>query len=184
MLDKTQLRQQMNQQRDAMSPGERSRRSDQCFDRMINLPVVCDATLIFCFISHRSEIDTHRLIQHWLAEGKQIAVPLIIGRGIMHAHYLRSFNDLAPGVLGILAPTHPDPIETAADITCCPGLAFTERGDRLGFGGGYYDRYLAAHRSTTAIGLCFDMQVLDVIPANETDLPMHNIVTDQRVITR
>ena len=67
-------------------------------------------------------------------------------------------------------------------VTVLPLLAVDEKGNRLGYGGGYYDKYLALHPATLKIGYCFDFQILKEIPTTETDVKVDVIVTDQRII--
>lgn len=92
-----------------------------------------------------------------------------------------SLEDLAPGYKGIPEPAAPAPTAPEADVIVVPGVAFTAGGTRLGYGGGFYDRYLA-EATGTRIGLCYDFQIVEDLPAGPHDIPMDRIVTEARVI--
>jgi len=184
MLTKAEIRRQMRARRDAMSAGEVAQRSERIITRLLALPELIDAQTIFTYVSIGNEVRTRGLIEHLLAAGKTIAVPLIISRTEMKPVIITSLDDLRPGVLNI--PEPPDPSlgpEPQApgpvpDLIILPGVAFTATGQRLGMGGGHYDRYLAAHSDTPAIALCFQSQIVDELPAEAHDQRIRVVVNE------
>ena len=146
------------------------------------LSVINGESPILIYVSKANEVDTRELIRALLRRGKTILVPLIVGPGIMEAHRIETFEDLAPGEFGILAPARPAPFEGTPDISICPGLAFSRRGDRLGRGAAYYDRFLAAHPRACAVALSYELQLVDEIPIGPGDMHVRLIVTEDRTI--
>ena len=113
-----------------------------------------------------------------------VYVPKVLGKGIMEFYRIKSFDDLIEGFKGIIEPDESkcekyNWIEES--IIICPGVVFDKKGNRIGFGGGYYDRYLEKNK-LFAIGLAHDIQVIDEIKEiKETDIPMNVLVTPKEV---
>jgi len=101
----------------------------------------------------------------------------------MEACRIERLEDLQPGEHGILAPAEGRPCDGKPDVALCPGLGFSPGGDRLGRGAAYYDRFLQRHPETFAVGLAFEVQIVDEIPAEPTDRRMDLIVTERRSIS-
>ena len=168
--------------RDALAADEAARLSARIRDRLLAGPEAARAGSVFIYVSQGNEVDTRALIGEFLRQGKTVTVPLITGEGTMEAHRITCAGDLSPGKFGIHAPRSPRPFAGDPDLAVCPGVAFTARGDRLGRGKGYYDRFLAGHPGSFAVGLCYDFQVVDEIPSSPEDRPVALIVTESRAI--
>lgn len=114
------------------------------FDGVTGLLEYKEARTILAFYSVNREPDTLEIIKHALSEGKTVALPVCEKAGIMHAHVIRSLDDVRPAMLGIPAPDKSAPLlkPEELDFILVPALAFDRGGYRLGYGGGYYDRYL------------------------------------------
>ena len=181
-LSKTQLRRQLRALLAPVTPAQRAAWSGAIGARLLSLPQVQTARSIFCYISAADEIDTRELLTHLLAQGKTVAVPLIVGPRQMQAHIITSLADCTPGAFGLLAPTATRPLPGDPEIAITPGLAFTPSGARLGKAGGYYDAFLAAHPATLALALALDVQVIPDIPMTPTDHYIQMVVTPTRTI--
>lgn len=179
---KADLRAKMARARDSLSPEEAAALSEEAVRRLLDLPEVRAARSVFTYVASGREVDTRPLIRALLGAGKAVSVPLVVGRGRMEARRIRSLEELEPGRFGILAPPAGSPLEPSPEVTVCPGLAFTERGDRLGRGGAYYDAFLAEHPGTFACGLSYDFQVVDEIPREASDRRVAAVVTERRTI--
>lgn len=138
------------------------------------------AKTIFCFVSHGKEPDTYPLLEKALAEDKILCVPLCKAQGEMDAKVIHSLNELQPGSYGI-----PEPGENAEtllpsqiDLAVIPCLAASRDGKRLGKGGGYYDRFLAAYTGK-AVLLCPEKLILDTIPTEPHDIWLPKIFTEK-----
>lgn len=186
---KPQLRRDMKARRAAMSANEVARCSDMIRQRVLDLDQLRDAHSVFTYVSINHEPDTRNLIRDLLALGKRVSVPRIDSDGLMQAHGITSLDDLqssapgSPGQFGIPSPPLIAPVESNPDIILVPGLAFTQAGDRLGMGGGYYDRYLTQHPDSLTIGLSYDWQVIDHLPNEPHDQPVQKLVAEARVIS-
>lgn len=183
---KKQIRREIRQKRDALPLSERLSKSAAIITRLLTIPDISMAKIFFIYLSFSSEVITHDAIRRFQSEGKVIAVPIIdMRRKSMHPVLLKSFDELEPGPMGILQPKSDDlnPIPPGAiDIIVAPGIAFSEEGLRLGYGGGFYDRFLMQHRKTV-YALAFELQINLRIPFDpEHDVRVDYIVTEQRLI--
>ena len=181
------IRQVILQLRDALDPQERASHSILIKENLSNLPQFLAARTVMFYVSFRSEVETHDMIRETLASGKTVVVPVTDMKNKRLAlSRLEDFDrDLAPGIWGILEPPQ-DKIRPIAyhdiDLVIAPGAAFAANGNRIGYGGGFYDRLLR-ESGKKACALAFEMQILSDIPNNpEQDVPVDYILTENRVI--
>jgi len=173
--------------RDALSEQQRKLKSNLILEQLYGMRAFQNEASYFVYVSFSSEVETHSLIRKLLAEGKSVSVPCIDRSSKrMTASLLKNMDDdLAPGCFGILepAPGCLNPVESRTlAIVIVPGAAFTTDGYRIGYGGGYYDRFLKSCQAVT-IGIAFDMQVVDQIPHDvRWDVPLDYVVTESRII--
>lgn len=158
--------------------------SDRIREQVLRLPDIAEARTVFVFVSFGSEVDTHGLIDSLLARGQQVAVPRIMDATTIRAVPMDSWDDLAPGKWGILAPLRDDPAPGPFDAAIIPGVAFTESRQRIGHGRGYYDRWLEANPVGSSIALAFELQLVPELPVEPHDRSVDRIVTEDRVISR
>ena len=190
MSRKAELRRTFRALRRAIPQHEREAAADRIRDRVLDLDELKSADRVFVYVSVGSEVQTYTLIEALLAARKTVAVPRITdaGDGQMQAVPIGSLKELVPspgpaGQFGLLEPVGGAPLTTAPDLTFTPGLAFSPvTGVRLGAGGGFYDRYLAAHPDTLAVGLAFDAQLHDTLPAEAHDARLPLILSESRRI--
>jgi|YelNatPaOPRAMG01_1025707.scaffolds.fasta_scaffold02195_17 5-formyltetrahydrofolate cyclo-ligase len=154
--------------------------------RVLALPEVMAATWVAGFVSFGTEVPTHELLRHLLAEGKHVCVPSFdpVGQRYICSELKHFDADLAPGKLDILEPRRAALRPVAAnkvDVWLVPGLAFDEHGNRLGRGMGYFDQLLRDARGVK-IGLAHDCQVVKKVPTDSHDVGMDWIVTETRTI--
>jgi len=142
----------------------------------------CD--LLLSYVSVASEADTRALLSHCFAVGKRVAVPRCAPQGVMHFYEVRSFEALKLSPLGIPEPDPDLPMPAFSEKTLCvvPGLLFDLAGHRIGYGGGYYDRFLAAFPGKT-VGLCLEALLCERLPHEPFDCPVQTIITEQRILT-
>ena len=185
-LTKPALRSRHRARRDAIAPATAEAWSDRIRDHVLALPEVAAASSLFVYASDEGEVQTYTLMEDLLAMGKTVAVPRIVDRAArtMEAVPIRSIKDLTPGAFGILAPPGKSPpLNGPPGLALVPGLAFDPAmGARLGLGGGYYDRYLAEHPKTLAVGLAFEMQLIADLPAEPHDQRVGILVTETRTL--
>jgi len=139
----------------------------------------CD--ILFAYLPLKNEAETFLLIEEALKLGKNVAVPRCLDDGEMEFFLITSPDALRPGSYGILEPDFNEEQKvspTTRSLILVPGLAFDKEGFRLGYGKGYYDRYLAKHPAVT-VGLCFADCVKDTLPRGEYDLAVKHLVTEK-----
>lgn len=139
-----------------------------------------DAESVCCFVGTAREIDTRPFLQDALSHGKRVCVPLCLGRGAMRMRRITSLDELNPGLMGILEPPADSPTVDAAEIgfLAVPCLACDRAGNRLGRGGGYYDRFLSGYRGASVL-LCREALLLDSVPAEGFDLRVPLILSER-----
>ena len=131
----------------------------------------------FVYLSFGSEFSTKGLIRALLARGKRVCVPRIEG-GVMRS--VPYAEPLEAGAYGILQPKGGE--ETACRVALTPLLAVDGEGYRLGYGGGYYDRYFSLHPEVLRVGLAYAGQAVERLPREKTDMPLHAVVTEKGVM--
>lgn len=191
MRDTDIIRKQVLAQRDTLSLEERREKSEVIRHRFLELVNPFDPTTFFLFVNFRSEVETLELIGQLLNSGKTVTVPLVSvsEKSMTAVRLIDPGKDLVSGYYGILEPRK-DLLETrtidhkSIDIVVLPGSVFDERGGRLGYGGGFYDRFLANEVRSEAlrIALAFELQVRGEIPQQPHDKPADFIITERRVI--
>ena len=179
---KTETRKILKSTRASIPEATRMNAANSITEQILRLDEIRDARTIFIYISYASEVHTHALIKALLAAGKTLAVPKIIKSDYMQAETFSSWEALVPGELGILTPTDSTPCNGPFDVAITPGLGFTLSGQRMGFGRGYYDKWFAQNKVRHKIALAFEVQLINEMPVEDTDVPMEKIVTEKRVI--
>jgi 5-formyltetrahydrofolate cyclo-ligase len=173
----------------AMTADERHEASAAACERLMGLEAVERASVIMLYMPLASEVDLTPAAVRCFRGAKTVCVPKVDwSRRDMAAAEVSSFDDHVMDVdeHGLRSPRESRPvIPGLIDVVVVPGLAFDARCNRLGRGGGYYDRFLRRRRrGALAIGLAFDLQVIDAVPADDRDVRVNLLVTDRRVITR
>jgi 5-formyltetrahydrofolate cyclo-ligase len=173
-LDKEDLRQRMRARRRGIDPRARARRAALLAEAVRANPAYAGAACVMAFVGVRDEPDTTPMLTAVLADGKRLALPRT-GRGEMHAVEVTASTALEPSQFGIPEPPAGLPVLEPAvvGVVIVPGLAFDRDGYRVGYGGGFYDRYLALLPvGTPTIGVCFAEQMVDRVPREPFDLPV------------
>lgn len=153
--------------------------SKKIYDLVISTEEYKKANTIFCFVGMENEVDTKSIIQKAFDDGKRVAIPLMISKGIMVAKEIKSLENLVKNNYGIFEPTvdattiEPDQI----DLCILPCLSCSRSGVRLGYGGGYYDRYLQ-NQSFIKMCICFEKLTSESIPQDKYDEKVDFLVTE------
>ena len=150
------------------------------------LPEYQEAETLFVYVDCKHETETSDLIRQAWADGKKTAVPKVIGEAMKFFYITSLEDDLEEGYFGIREPYEKNPADEAADregsLMLMPGVAFDEARHRIGYGGGFYDRYLEAHPGLRTAALAFEFQVKAEVPFEKFDILPGRIVTEKRVI--
>jgi 5-formyltetrahydrofolate cyclo-ligase len=134
------------------------------------------------YLSYGSEIDTVGILNTLVKAGKKVAAPRVEGREMIF-YEICGLEDTAAGYKGIPEPSrHCREIHDLRALMLIPGLAFTKEGDRIGYGGGFYDRFLEKEPEHNAVALAYPFQLLETIPVENTDRRIQGIVLPNRII--
>lgn len=183
METKKEIRTEVKKRRAQANPEFLHEASLRILERFVELPAYRKTELLLAYVDAKREVETRLLMEQAWKDGKKVAAPRVDGDGIMHYYYLNSLNDLEPGSFGIMEPKKDCPLcESETGLLLMPGVAFDEQCHRVGYGGGYYDRYLEKHPGLVHIALAFEFQVFPRVPFEEHDILPDMIVTDLRIL--
>lgn len=186
-----QLRLRILAERKKLSLADRQGMERRIIETLVTLPIFKAYQIVLIYCNYQSEVATLPLLHWCLAEGKTVCVPLAVPEcsEVLTVTITDPLLDLAPGYKGIPEPV-PNMRESRVLSPEClhavivPGAVFDRAGNRLGYGGGYYDRFLAqAAPQAIRIGLAYSGQLVDQIPALSHDVPMDVLVTEKEVLT-
>ncbi len=181
---KRQLRTEIKRRRAALSPEERKILSLAICRKLLESELFRGARTIFFFASFGTEVETFPALGEALLRGRRVALPrTLLGERRLVFHQVFTLGELVPGPYGILEPPRKNPVipPEEADLILVPGLAFDRQGYRLGYGGGFYDRFLAG-LSAPRVALAFSFQILPEIPHEPHDLRVDLIFTEEDLI--
>ena len=186
MQDKAEIRKELLRRRDRIPLKVRKAKNRIIRESLLSLEEFRNAGIIFLFASFRTEVDTTELIKILLSMGKHVVLPKVnTYRHDLLLFEVRDFADLTPGYMGI-----PEPSTGArqmsindVDIVIIPGAGYDAAGNRIGYGGGYYDRLLSGmEKNVPIVAPAYEEQIIDSIPSEPHDIKVQMIVTDRRVI--
>ncbi len=172
--------------RRAMIPAEERKGMDtKIAENVRRLYQYKSATTVLIYVSTAIEIDTIHIIENAWADGKKVAVPRCIpGTRDMEFHYINSIDELSPGSFSVLEPDAASPIVT--DFKGClmvlPAITVDNDGYRLGYGKGYYDRYMSRYNGFSVV-LCYSSELVGRLYRGRFDKPSSAIITEKRIKT-
>lgn len=175
-MDKTLLRQTIRQRKRAMTEEEIARRSAALAALFAQSDAYRQAKTIYGYLPYNQEVRTVPMLQQALRDGKRVAVPKVYGDE-MKFIYLDDLTQVEKGYAGIPEPVADGPVaqdETA--LVLMPGLAFDPQGHRLGYGGGFYDKFLAAEPNHPTLALCYEFQMLPSLETEAHDIPVDTVL--------
>jgi len=185
MLTKAELRRHLLARRAMLTPAEIAQYSTVIAAHVCALPSFGVSHTVMVYMALPQEVQTMPIITQARQAQKRVTVPVIRGQGLVAVALSEPPTQLRRGRFGILEPCGPQRVIHPQEIGCIavPGIAFDTRGGRLGFGKGYYDRFLRQLPATTyRCGLAFGIQVVPCVPQAPHDICMHGIVTEQGCI--
>ena len=165
------------------SVSDKDAKSDAMYDYLIDSSFYNCADTVLLYWSTSSEVMTHKMINKALNDGKRLALPKCIDKnGNMLFYYIKSTEDLIDGMYGIKEPATDELADrfSETDICIVPGLSFDKDGYRLGYGKGYYDRFLQNFPGV-AVGLCYEECRADSLPIDRYDKKVNYIITDKTI---
>ena len=178
--EKQRLRRVIRAEEQQLSAKYKAASSAAICRHIMAMPEYRDAETVFCFVGRAHEIDTSSLLQGILADGKRLCVPLCVAKGIMELRQITELEQLFPGSYGIQEPPADAPAVSVdeVDLSIIPCMTCDHGGRRLGFGGGYYDRFLSVYRSA-AVMVCRERLIREELPVEPHDMPIPWVVTER-----
>ena len=181
--EKQQLRRCYREARRTLSSEEKRFIDCKISDNLLKSDLYRDAACIFCYVSTSDEIGTAAILEQALTDGKPLCVPLCGKDGSMTARKITALSELRTGHYGILEPsdTAPEIAPENIDLILAPALSCDRKGYRLGYGGGYYDRFLSRTNAVCA-ALCASQRMSATLPREVFDRRCHYIITEREVL--
>ena len=176
-MNKDMIRNQMISVRKNISNKEKI--STKIVDKIINLDIFQNSKVIALYKSMDNEVDTKLLIN--MFKDKEILLPRVADNEMEFVR-INSNTQYKKSKIGVMEPSG-NKYMGNIDLFIVPGICFDKNGNRLGFGKGYYDRYLK-NKNIFKIGICFDRQVIESLPINDLDIPMDMVITEKRIIKK
>ena len=170
-MDKKALRAVIREKKRAMTPAQIEEKSAALGELLFQSELYRQAKTLYGYLPYNQEVRTIPMLARAIADGKRVAVPKVYGE-TMKFLYITDLSQIAPGYAGIPEPIADGPeADDPSALVLMPGLAFDPQGHRIGYGGGFYDRFLASEPHPT-IALCYDFQLVDSLPTETHDIPV------------
>ncbi|MHB8128528.1 MAG: 5-formyltetrahydrofolate cyclo-ligase [Mobilitalea sp.] len=185
-MTKDQIRTEHKKRRNILTFEEQKIYNRAIRERLFQIPRYRSSDFLFTFVSFQSEVDTIEIIRQAFLDHKKVYVPRVEDHG-MEFYEIHSLEGMTTSNFGVLEPPKKDEYRYIGTkepkLMLLPGLAFDYSGNRIGFGAGYYDQYLTAHKKEHFynIALAYDFQVLESIPAEQFDVKADAILTQTQL---
>ena len=171
-MDKKELRRQIREMKRAMTSEQIDAASARLGELFLNCPQYKEAKTIYGYLPYNQEVRTVPMLEQAMKEGKRVAVPKCYGEE-MRFIYMDDLSKVEKGYANIPEPIADDPVaDDKTALVLMPGMAFTKDGKRMGYGGGFYDKFLASEPSHSTVALCYAFQMVESLPTEEYDIPV------------
>ena len=175
-MDKKALRKQIREKKRAMTPQQIEQASARLGELFASSQAYKNAKTVYGYLPYNQEVRTVPMLERALQDGKRVAVPKVYGDD-MKFIYMDDLSQVADGYAGIPEPIADGPVaDDPTALVLMPGLAFDPQGHRIGYGGGFYDRFLAAEPDHPTLALCSDFQMLPQLETEEFDIPVDTVL--------
>ena len=184
-MRKQDIRKIIKRKRQELNKDIKQELDKRVIDNFFNSEYIKDSNIIFIYVGMDSEINTINIINKLLDMGKRVAVPKVLSQNKeMVSLEIKSILDLnESGSFGILEPDiSKKDVGNEIDLIIVPGLAFDKRGYRIGYGGGFYDKFLEKHNKIKRISLCYNFQIIENVRNEEFDKRVDTIITEDEII--
>ena len=175
-MDKKELRRTIRERKRAMTEAEIQERSQKLGALFLASEPYRKAKTIYGYLPYNQEVRTVPMLEQALRDGKQVAVPKVYGDE-MRFIYLQDMSLVEKGYAGIPEPIADDPVaDDPTALVLMPGLAFDPEGHRIGYGGGFYDKFLSREPQHPTLALCYEFQMLAKLDTEEHDIPVDHVL--------
>ena len=179
MEEKRLIRKQIFAARKQCSDAQVEEWSHQITDQVLKLSEFMKANHILAYADYNHEVMTRYIIEEAWKAGKEVAVPKVVGKDMVF-YRLTDFSQLEPGYFGIPEPVRGEIVKWEDALMVMPGVAFDPENNRVGYGGGFYDKYLEKHPNLHAIAIAFELQMYRELPFEEHDIKPEKVVTEKQ----
>lgn len=171
-MDKKELRKKIRDLKRTMDERQICARSTRLAELFYETDAYRNAKTIYGYLPYNQEVRTVPMLERALTDGKRVAVPKVYGDE-MRFIYMTDLSLVEKNDMGIPEPVANGPVgDDPTALVLMPGLAFTKKGDRMGYGGGYYDKFLQAEPDHPTVALCYDFQMMESLPVQDHDIPV------------
>ena len=175
-MDKKELRRSIRERKRAMTEGEIVSRSEALAKLFLSSEAYQNAKTIYGYLPYNQEVRTVPMLEQALKDGKRVAVPKCYGDE-MKFIFLEDLRKVERGYAGIPEPIADEPVaDDTTALVLMPGMAFDPQGHRIGYGGGFYDKFLAAEPDHPTLALCYEFQMLPHLETEEHDIPVDYVI--------
>ena len=175
-MDKKELRRYIREKKQAMTDRQILDASDRLAEKFFESDLYRQAKTVYGYLPYNQEVRTVPMLEQAIRDGKQVAVPKVYGDD-MRFILMDDMSAVAPGYAGIPEPVADGPVaDDKTALVLMPGLAFDPEGHRVGYGGGFYDRFLENEPDHPTLALCYDFQMLPKIETEEHDIPVDCVI--------
>ncbi len=154
--------------------------SHTIFQKVTAHPFFLDADEIYCYVDYRNEVGTAKIIGQAWELGKKVAVPKVTG-DVMEFYYIQSFEELKSGYANIMEPVTEEIALGENVLVIMPGAVFDISKNRIGYGGGFYDKYLEKYSNYRRMAIAFELQMVESIPTDSYDICPEVIITEENI---
>lgn len=171
-MDKKELRRAIRERKRAMTEDEIATRSAALGRAFAESPLYQQAKTVYGYLPYNQEVRTVPMLEQALLDGKRVAVPKVIGEEMVFI-YLEDLTQVEKGYAGIPEPVADGPVaQDKTALVLMPGLAFDREGHRIGYGGGFYDKFLQREPEHPTLALCYEFQMLERLETEDHDIPV------------
>ena len=179
MESKKDIRKRVLTQRTEMMRKDWEEKSYYIYQKVVTHPFFLRADIVFCYVDYRNEVGTRSIIEKAWKENKKVAIPKVEGDE-MSFYFIHSFDDVEEGYKGILEPSSNDnAVPSENSIVIMPGAVFDKNCNRIGYGRGYYDKFLHKYPYCKTLALSFELQIIENVPAEDFDKRPEYVITEE-----
>lgn len=183
--EKETIRREVLSRRNGLDPETVNLKSESIKDLFLTTHEFAASRFALFYAAMKGEVQTVKAVAEAVARGKRVALPKV-EHNELRVFEVKSYHDTREGAFGILEPVEGKSVEidpVCLDLIVVPGVAFDEKGGRIGFGKGFYDRFLRSlSRKSPFVGLAFEFQIVEKAVVTEDDIPMDFVITEKRII--
>jgi len=176
-MNKKEMRAQIRAKKRAMTEEQIVSASARLGEQFRSCDLYKNAKTIYGYLPYNQEVRTVPMLEQAIRDGKRVAVPKCYGEEMRFLYITDFVNEVAPGYANIPEPIADEPVaDDTTALVLMPGLAFDPMGHRIGYGGGFYDRFLAKEPDHPTLALCYGFQMVDHLQTEEFDIPVDQVL--------